>query len=190
MAVRSLTHSGCSCGALLAVIPEPQWLSRARDFIGLHEIPGAMNEPKIVQLWRDAHMEYIHDDETAWCSAFVCAMLERSMINSTRKANARSFEHWGIDCNDLGTSEIPLGAILVFNRPPNPEQGHVGFAVGITPEGNLMVLGGNQSDKVSIATFKKGRLISARWPTEESANLGLLKSLPVLKSGPVSVRES
>jgi len=173
------------------MISEPQWLARARDFVGLREIAGPMHEPKILQLWRDAHMDYVHDDETAWCAAFVGAMLERSLLNSSRKPNARSYQHWGIDVKELSLGEIPLGAIIVFDRPPNPEHGHVGFAVGLTPHGDVVTLGGNQSDSVSIAPKPANRLIAARWPAEERTNLGLLRPLPIISTtAPVSVKES
>jgi uncharacterized protein (TIGR02594 family) len=164
------------------MILEPQWLIRARDKIGLKEIAGPQHEAEILKLATDALVPYIHDDETAWCSTFACAMLERSGIISPRSPAARSFLHWGIDCMDLGDAQIPVGAIVVFSRPPSPIQGHVGFAVGITAEGNILTLGGNQSNSVSIAPIKGGRLIGARWPIEERADIKLLHRIPFVSS--------
>lgn len=162
-------------------VSEPMWLQRARDQIGLREISGPLHEPKVLQLWRDAHMPYVHDDETAWCAAFVGAMLERSMITSTRLPNARSYEHWGLNClTDTGKRDltrIPVGAICVFERPPNAWEGHVNFAVGCTATGDLVCIGGNQKNSVSIATFKEARLIAARWPIEERDSLRMFARL-------------
>jgi predicted glycosyl hydrolase (DUF1957 family) len=52
---------------------------------------------------------------------------------------------------------------VVFSRPPNPWSGHVGFVVGIDVKARLMVLGGNQRDKVSIAPFDR-EVLGYRWP--------------------------
>lgn len=170
---------------------DPMWLDMARDQVGLREIAGPMHEPKVLQLWRDAKMPPVHDDETAWCAAFVGAMLERSMITGTRKPNARSYSGWGIDVMGLGVEDIPPGAVCVFSRPPSEWQGHVAFAVGITPTGSLVCLGGNQSNSVSIAPFRIERLIAARWPTEERDNIAMLRRLPTVRSdGKPSEEES
>jgi uncharacterized protein (TIGR02594 family) len=165
-------------------VSEPLWVQRARDLVGLREITGAMHEPKVLQLWRDAKMPYVHDDETAWCAAFVGAMLERSMVTSTRLPNARSYENWGLnvltDTGPRNLSRIPPGAICVFERPPHAWQGHVAFVVGRTEFGELVCIGGNQSNSVSIASFKETRLIAARWPVEERDNLRMLAPLPLV----------
>jgi uncharacterized protein (TIGR02594 family) len=170
---------------------EPRWLIKARDKIGLKEIAGPQHEAEILKLATDAGVPWIHDDETAWCSTFACAMLERSGIISPRSASARSFLHWGIDCMDLGDAQIPLGALVVFSRPPSAVQGHVGFALGITADGDIVTLGGNQSNSVSIAPIKGGRLIGARWPIEERADIRLLRRIPFVSTAkPVSTNEA
>jgi uncharacterized protein (TIGR02594 family) len=170
---------------------DPVWLARARDFVGLREIKGPQHNAEIVSWWRDSKLSGIQDDETPYCAAFVNAMLERSLITSTRKANARSYCSWGVDVNDRGHGNIPLGAIVVYARPPNPDHGHVGFAVGITREGHILTLGANQSDSVSIAPFKAARLIAARWPLEEKTERRLLRVLPFIQTGtPVSTNEA
>ena len=52
---------------------------------------------------------------------------------------------------------------MVLSRPPDPAQGHVGFYIGETPA-NLLLLGGNQHNAVSVAPFPKSRVIGLRWP--------------------------
>lgn len=174
-----------------AAIGEPVWLARARDFIGLSEIKGSLHSPEILRLWADAHMPQVHDDETAWCAAFVAAMLERSLITSPRKPNARSFCDWGIDVLELGREQVPLGAVVVFERPPNPAHGHVGFACGIDADGFIHVLGGNQSDKVCVARMRGDRLIASRWPTEARTDLRLLRRVPFVSTiRPISTNEA
>jgi uncharacterized protein (TIGR02594 family) len=177
------------------MISEPMWLSRARDLVGLREISGPMHEPKVLQLWRDARMPYVHDDETAWCAAFVGAMLERSMVTSTRLPNARSYENFGLDVlKDTGrvdVSRIPIGAVCVFDRPPDAWKGHVAFATARTANGEILCLGGNQSNSVSIAAKKIDQLIAARWPIEERDSLHMLNPLPIVNDHhAISVNEA
>ena len=52
------------------------------------------------------------------------------------------------------------GAVLIFERNSG---GHVGFAVG-QDDTHFYVLGGNQSDAVTITRVAKSRLLGARWP--------------------------
>lgn len=171
---------------------EPLWLSAARDLIGLKEIKGTVHEPRILKLWKDAGLGHITDDETAWCAAFVGGTLNAADIVGTRKPNARSFCDWGLDVFENGALAMPLGCIAVLSRPPSEWQGHVGYAVGYTPDGKIAILGGNQKDAVSIAKFDPGRVIAARWPkTGNPFDIRMLRRLPLLDiPGSISLRES
>ncbi len=168
---------------------EPRWLSIARDLIGLKEIKGEEHEPEILRLWRDAGLSFT-TDEDPWCAALVGGCLARAGIAPSLSGMARSYTHWGIDVLADGKDQIPLGAVVVYSRPPSETSGHVGFAVGLTTEGNIVTLGGNQKDSVNIAPISYTRLIAARWPTEHRDDLTMLKPLPLMTSNvPLSVRE-
>ena len=135
---------------------EPRWLIEARKFIGLSEVKGGQHAPEIVQFWRDIKRGGIKDDETPWCAAFVGAMLERAGIRSSRFESAKSYLSWG--------RELPgpaLGCVVVLTRQGG---GHVGFCVGRDDTGNILLLGGNQSDAVNIRAFPESRVSGYRWP--------------------------
>jgi uncharacterized protein (TIGR02594 family) len=171
----------------------PAWLEEAKPLVGEREIKGTKHNPKIVHLWHDAHLSHVRDDETAWCAAFVGASLERAGYRSTRRPNARSYTTWGIDVMESGVLHVPLGAILVFSRPPSEWMGHVAFAVGYNKHMKILALGGNQSDRVSVSPFDPGRVIAARMPIEMKAdtNLLLLRRIPELDIvAPVSTNEA
>ena len=68
------------------------------------------------------------------------------------------------------------GAVLVFERGSG---GHVGFAIGQDAT-QFYVLGGNQSDAVTIARIAKSRLLGARWPATVPPRL---QRLPTMKPG-------
>src|SRR5262245_38587635 len=99
------------------------------------------------------------NDETAWCSAFVNWCMLMASFPGTGKANARSWLDWG------GVSlEFPAyGSVVVLWRESrNGTLGHVGFFVGMDGE-NLLLLGGNQGNAVSVRRFSKERVIGIRW---------------------------
>lgn len=137
-------------------VKEPSWLEDARSFIGLTEIKGPQHAPEIVQFWKDIKRGGIKDDETPWCAAFVGAMLERAGIRSSRFESAKSYLDWG----QLLAAPV-VGCVVVFTRQGG---GHVGFAVGRDKAGNLLILGGNQSDAVNIRAFPVSRVSGYRWP--------------------------
>lgn len=126
--------------------------------IGTLEKAGKEHNPKIVAYFKDAHNSGVKDDETAWCAAFVGAMLERSGVASTRKLNARSYLDWG---KPVALDDAKQGDIVVFRRGNSAWQGHVGFYNG-HGDTKITVLGGNQSNRVSNAAYPISRLLGVR----------------------------
>jgi hypothetical protein len=53
--------------------------------------------------------------------------------------------------------------MVFWRRTRESGLGHVGFYVG-EDAGAYRILGGNQSDSVSLAWIRKDRLVDARWP--------------------------
>lgn len=135
---------------------EPAWVTEGRKLIGLSEVKGSQHSPEILQMWKDIKRGGIKDDETPWCAAFVGACLERSGVQSSRYESAKSYLQWG-----RSLVRPCVGCIVVFTREGG---GHVGFAVGRDKLGNLLVLGGNQSDAVNIKSFKTDRVSGYCWP--------------------------
>ena len=135
-----------------------QWIDEARKFIGLREVKGGQHNAEILQMWRDIKRGGIKDDETPWCAAFVGAMLERAGIRSSRFESARSYLSWGMQLPE----PVP-GCVVVFTRDGG---GHVGFVIGQDKAGNLLVLGGNQSDEVNVRAFPRSRVAGYRWPSD------------------------
>ena len=134
-------------------------LAEARKTIGMKEIVGPKDNPSIVSMFDAVGHSWVKDDETAWCAAFVGAMLERCGLASTRKLNARSYLSWGVK---IELEDALPGDIVVFYRgDPAGWQGHVGFYIG--HGGSLVqVLGGNQGNEVSISNYPITRLLGVR----------------------------
>lgn len=137
---------------------DPAWLVEARKHIGLKEIPGKQHNPTIIK-WLNALKAWWQEDETPWCGTFVahcCRTAGRDLPRHWYRARA-----WA----DAGTrlSKPAYGCLAVFERSGG---GHVGFVVGLDSAGNLLVLGGNQGNQVSIAKFAPARVTAYVWPSE------------------------
>lgn len=137
---------------------EPRHLQIARSYLGLKEVPGKADNPKIMAMYRALGHSWVEHDEVAWCAAFVGFCLEQAGEKSTRKLNARSYATWGIA---LDPDHAKPGAVAVFTRGKNKAQGHVAFF--LRKIGNsIEVLGGNQSNAVTIARYPDSLLIGLR----------------------------
>jgi uncharacterized protein (TIGR02594 family) len=138
------------------------WYAIAASKLGIHEIPGPEANAFIVECLesttldrRDAML-----DETAWCSAFVNRVMQLAGVEGTNSAWARSWLDWGREPDD---EEFGKGVIVVLERGAN--SGHVGFLEDWDDElETVTLLGGNQGDAVSIATFPMDRVLGYRVP--------------------------
>ena len=116
------------------------------------------HNPKILAYFKDAGHPQIKDDETAWCAAFVGAMLKRSGSQGTGSLVARSYLNWG---EPVDLADAKPGDIVVFARGNSTWQGHVGFFV--KRQGAFIeVLGGNQSNQVNIQRYSTANLLGVR----------------------------
>ena len=143
----------------------------ARGEYGQREIPGRKHNPKILEYFKKVGHSWVHDDETAWCAAFVGWCLEMAGITSTRKLNARSYLKWGKKLL------IPKkGCLVIFWRGSKwGWQGHVGFYEGETVS-HIKVLGGNQSDGVNIQEYPRYQFLGYREVPNETPITTLTKT--------------
>lgn len=149
------------------LLVEPPWVVEARRLLGIKEIKGPLHQEEILQLWVDSKLSGIKNDEVPWCAAFTNACLERAGIRSPRKDSAKSYLDWG-----LKLDHPEPGCIAVFSRAGG---NHVAFAIARDGGGDLVCIGGNQSDAVNISTFDRSRVIGYRWPTVyPMSNMGML----------------
>jgi len=133
----------------------------AKGELGVEEIVGPQDNPRVVNYFKTIGQGWVTDDETAWCAAFVGAILVSAGITSTGKLNARSYMQFGKSV-PLGRAE--QGDIAVFWRGKKDGwQGHVAFFDHYDSKSDtIYVLGGNQGNKVSIAGYSAARLLGVR----------------------------
>ena len=159
---------------------EPAWITEARKYIGTAEIPGSKHNLTILN-WLKSLKAWWQDDETPWCGVFVAHCMKVAGIPYPKLyMRAKEWATWGV-----ALKKPAPGCVVVFERQGG---GHVGFVVGVDERGRLMVLGGNQGNRVSIAPFDTARVIAYRAP----ANSALAGPMPVLASNgaPLSTNEA
>jgi uncharacterized protein (TIGR02594 family) len=146
----------------------PPWLQIAYQELGVKEIPGAGDNPRIVEYHHSTTLRAT-DDEVPWCSSFVSWCVYEAQIEPTHSARARSWLRWGVPVSFMP----PFGAICVFNRggPHDPAvinaPGHVGFLISEAGPDKMLILGGNQGNAVSYREYKRDDLLGVRWPQQE-----------------------
>lgn len=137
---------------------EPPWMALARSEIGVSEIPGPGDNPRVAWYLASTNLGKADaaNDETPWCAGFANRMIEESGYAGTDSAWARDFLRWGVPI-----SAPVYGCVTVFSRPPGPG-GHVAFFDSYGPPGYINVLGGNQSDAVNIKAYPVARVLGYR----------------------------
>lgn len=149
--------------------PGPKIMLEAIQEYGTLETPGDANNPIIIS-WARELGEKIQNiykaDSIPWCGLFmgICA-LRAGVAVPENPLWALSWSAWGTP-----VTKPMLGDVLVFTRNGG---GHVGLYIG---EDTLAyhVLGGNQSDSVSISRIAKERLYCARrtpWKYGQPSNV-------------------
>jgi uncharacterized protein (TIGR02594 family) len=128
----------------------------AQRFVGVKETPGVASTPLVLAMLR-LDDQSVADDQTPWCSAFASWIAWLLRLPRSKSLAARSWLHVGrpIALEDA----IAADDIVVLERGAG---GHVGFYAGRHPDGSILILGGNQSDAVTIAAFAVDRLLGVR----------------------------
>lgn len=136
-----------------------EWFDFAQREIGVTEKRGKANNPRIVEYHQSTNMGR-SDDSVPWCSSFVNFCISSSGYTPTGSALARSWLKWG-----RRVSKPTLGCIVVIKSGSESWQGHVGFYAGAGKDDDyIQVLGGNQSNRVSIVEYHINKVLGYRMP--------------------------
>ncbi|CAH1653592.1 TIGR02594 family protein [Chelatococcus asaccharovorans] len=135
-------------------------MTLARSHVGMREIPGPTHNQAIVDWWQDMGAPF-RDDETPWCGAFMDHILRSSGEETVETGQvARKWLNLPVTLD-----EPAVGCVVVLWREsPTSWKGHAGFLVGKTETGDLLLLGGNQHDAVTVEAFPASRVLGYRWP--------------------------
>lgn len=151
----------------------PPWLTIARSYVGLKEIPGRSLHNPTVLGWLKRYADNIGKwgksrDETPWCAVFISHCLEEAGYPSTRDARAASYKTYG------RPTKPKQGCIVVIRRrkkrgPNITGSNRGGYHVLFLDEFTRHFIwgwGGNQKNRVSRAAYAKKNyeVVAIRWP--------------------------
>jgi len=152
------------------------------------------NNQNIISLWKEVGLgQYAFlpsGGYNHWCAVFVGATLKRSGHKHLASATARNYEGYG---TPVGWDDIQRGDIIVFWRSyKNSGKGHVGIATGNKTDTTIEIIGGNQSDNLTIRNYSRGPSSDGKagWsaarrpvPCVQSNNNSLISNINLESSG-------
>lgn len=156
-----LTWGALTGGELPAPSEPLPWLREAGRLMGKHE---AINNAEL-KAWLASDGHALGDPaKLPWCGDFVETAIRLALKNEPVPGNP----YWALNWRGFGEAcgEV-RGAVVSITRDGG---GHVGFAVG-KDASRIYVLGGNQSNRVSVAPIDRSRFVAAswRWPASTTA---------------------
>ncbi len=118
---------------------------------------GPERNPNVMKYYQEIGANWVQDDDIAWCAAFINWVLMKAGLKYSSSLMARDFMKYG-----KPTTTPKLGDIIVLWRLSKTSiYGHVGIYIssGIS---NVYILGGNQSNRVSIDVYPKTQVLGYR----------------------------
>ena len=141
----------------ILLTPRYAMLLRAMELYGVTELPGREQNVTILKMFKDIGHQWVQDDETSWCSAFVNWVAQYCNCQRSGKLDARSWLKVG--------TEIKMphqGDIVIFWRESiNSWKGHVGLWIA-SNDTHVYCLGGNQGNQVNISAYPRFQVLGYR----------------------------
>lgn len=137
----------------------------ARKDLGTWEWKDGHN-PKVLKYFADVGHDWVKNDETAWCAAFLGSKLKEAGLPHTGKLNARSYLDWGQPV-EIGAAE-PGDVVILWRGSPDSWKGHVAFFVRFEGE-DVILLGGNQNNQVNERAYPADRILGVRRMKERTS---------------------
>lgn len=129
--------------------------------LGTKEISGSKDTPRIVEYHSVTSLKAT-DDETPWCSSFVCWVLKKAGFKHTKSAAAKSWDTYGVKL-----SKPVRGCIVcvehIDSSGKKTGRRHVAlYSRDSSDPGFEYHLGGNQGNEVTLKKVDKREVNSYR----------------------------
>lgn len=142
------------------IVPDvPAWVRFGLAEIGVLEDTRPGRSHKRIEDYHAVTYAGAAPDDVPWCSSWTAYVFESAGIRSTRSKTAASWATWGVAVTPRAY------AVAVFGKTDQDAggSGHVGICLGISGK-ELYLLGGNQNNRVSIATRRTIDVVAWRMP--------------------------
>lgn len=128
---------------------EPRHIQIAKKYHGMHEKRDNKELTKLLGF---------DPAQTPWCAGFINSVEQKVNRAGVGNLAARSYLRYG-----NGVDRPVFGDIVVFRRGNSTWQGHVGYYIS-ERKNDILVLGGNQSNKVCYKYYSKSDVLGYRRP--------------------------
>lgn len=163
----------------------PKMVQAALDLYGLQEGVGAADNPTILK-WADEvaaatgsryadwAADFYNKDAIPWCGLFMAVCAVRSAdgradrLPEHKYLSALEWKAWGVP---VAKADAVVGDVMISQRAGG---GHVALIVGEDAT-HFHILGGNQSDQVSIVRKAKADVVAVRRPRYQVRPAGARK---------------
>lgn len=153
----------------------PPWMAELHRRMGLHEVTHKASLIDFLKIGK-----FLGDPaRLPWCGDAIESAVAKVLPSEALPSNpfwAQAWASFGIDVR-----EPIVGAIGVIRW--SAKAGHVGVVAGVEA-GKVILLGGNQSNAITLASFPRDRFIAFRWPKTYP-----VKAYPPLRGKAVALDE-
>lgn len=147
------THAANKVAAPLEAMPP--WMEEMHRRKGLHEA----RDNRTLTDWLRAGRLLGNPAKLPWCGDAVETCIVKTLPGEPVPNNPFWAQAWAKFGVSAGGPRV--GAIGVIRW--NAKSGHVGIVAGYR-KGQVLLLGGNQSNAVTLSWFAEGKFIAFRWP--------------------------
>ena len=189
--VEELTDSGSELGGVISGMRkifisidaggragDIPWMTTAISQVGIREATGNNDGTDVEKYLKSGGLGKGYP----WCGSFVNWTLNNSGINVS---GVRGNPNLALNWRGFGTKldKPAYGAIATKSRNGG---GHVGFVAGITSNGGIVLLGGNQNDSVNYTVYSPGTVFHYNFPIGFTPNF----NLPTLNISGGTIKEN
>lgn len=153
----------------------PPWMAEMYRRMGLHEV---RDKAKLVEFLKIG--KFLGDpSKLPWCGDMVESCIAKVLPSEPLPSTPFFAQNWKNFGRDVSSPIV--GAIGVIKW--SASSGHVGFVAGVDGS-NVILLGGNQSNAITLASFPRSKFIAFRWPITFP-----IKQYPALKGKAPTINE-
>jgi len=124
---------------------------------GLEEIVGEKHNPEILAFFAEIGFDWVHDDETAWCSASLNYFCKKLGYERSGRLDARSWLKMPVLVLKPELGDV----VVLWRESPTSWKGHVGLFISKNAT-HVYILGGNQGNMIKITPYPIDRVLGYR----------------------------
>lgn len=133
----------------------PPWMAEMHRRMGLHEVRDKARLIDFLKIGR-----FLGDPASLpWCGDAVESCIAKVLPDEPLPANPFWAQGWAIF--GINVHAPLVGSVGVIRW--SASSGHVGFVAGVESD-KVVLLGGNQQNAITLASFPRDKFIAFRWP--------------------------